>query len=433
MALSLVSQRLPLLAHKVESFSSTKYRNAPPLLLSIVFSAGRDYNILVIERFFLTASWFENMQAPGTVLMVSGVFLYSLGGCDGDEIVYRKFTLSLKNTCSKEERQSMTTEEGVMPINPHVDLVEMGSAIPPLLKKNATLHWNDYSDGPHQEGSHLLSEPVLSSSFQANGPPSAIRLHPYLTTSEIGLVPSGTLRKIVWEQEARLFTFALDPILFADMAYEGLPRITGELMWEPCLDQPASFTCPVHPVLLVHSFHEVCPVEYVEIVPDLRAHDPLLQHMALALQTKIEGEGINGRFYVETLVDALAVHFLRRFHATRHSPGQGHGAFPYKLRRAITYIKAHLAQELSLTTLAAVGETSPAHFARLFKYATGLAPHRYVIACRMEEAKRLLAETAETLIDIGLHVGCADQSHFTALFHKYVGLTPKAYRDSIKN
>jgi AraC family transcriptional regulator len=54
-----------------------------------------------------------------------------------------------------------------------------------------------------------------------------------------------------------------------------------------------------------------------------------------------------------------------------------------------------------------------------------------VIVCRIEEAKRLLAETEETLVEVGLRVGCADQSHFTALFHKHVGMTPKAYRDSI--
>ena len=51
----------------------------------------------------------------------------------------------------------------------------------------------------------------------------------------------------------------------------------------------------------------------------------------------------------------------------------------------------------------------------------------------IERAKQLLTETKETLIDIGLQVGCADQSHFTALFHKHMGLTPKAYRDSLRS
>lgn len=53
----------------------------------------RSMVISLVVGFFLTASWFENSQAPGTVLMVSGAFVYSLGGSDGDEIVCRKSSL----------------------------------------------------------------------------------------------------------------------------------------------------------------------------------------------------------------------------------------------------------------------------------------------------------------------------------------------------
>lgn len=315
--------------------------------------------------------------------------------------------------------------------NPPAPTVEMGSPTPPVLHDGVILHWDGHSNGRHEEGPQTLLAPAFSSSFQANGHPSALRIHPYLTTDEIGLVASGALRQIVWEHEAMLMTFALDPLLLAGITDEGLPKVTGGLVWTPCHNQPASFTPSVHPLLLVRSFHEACPVHRIEIIPDLRGRDPLLHHMALVLQTEIEGEGVEGHLYAESLVDALAAHFLRRFSAGRHSLREGNGGLSsYKLRRTIAYIKAHLAHELSLATLAAVAETSPAHFARLFKHATGLTPHQYVISCRMEETKRLLAETDEPLIDIGLQVGCADQSHFTALFHKHVGLTPKAYRDS---
>jgi AraC family transcriptional regulator len=190
----------------------------------------------------------------------------------------------------------------------------------------------------------------------------------------------------------------------------------------------------VHPVLLIHAPDESWAVERVIIVPSLPAHDPLLQHLALVLQAALEGKSVAGQLYAESLADALVVHFLKRYAAARPSrcevPG---GLSPYKLRRTITYIQAHLAQELSLATLAAVAQTSPAHFARLFKHATGLAPHQYVIRCRMAHARRLLAATDVSLIDIGLQVGCADQSHFTALFRTHVALTPKAFRDQARH
>jgi AraC family transcriptional regulator len=71
---------------------------------------------------------------------------------------------------------------------------------------------------------------------------------------------------------------------------------------------------------------------------------------------------------------------------------------------------------------------SPAHFARLFKQATGRTPHQYVLHCRLEHAKQLLAETTLPLSEIACQVGCADHSHLTRLFRRYVGLSPKAYR-----
>ena len=105
------------------------------------------------------------------------------------------------------------------------------------------------------------------------------------------------------------------------------------------------------------------------------------------------------------------------------------GLPPYKLQRLLTYIRAHLEDALSLTTLATVAQLSPTHFAHLFKAATGLPPHKYVVLCRMAHAKRLLADTDMPLIEVGPQVGCMDQSHFTALFRTHVAMTPKAYRN----
>lgn len=175
-------------------------------------------------------------------------------------------------------------------------------------------------------------------------------------------------------------------------------------------------------------------VERVTIAPSFITDDPLHWHIALMLQVALEGDSVARQLSGQSLADAFRVPVLSRDDVPQQSSSEVTGALsPYKLRRTITYITDHLERDLSLSTLAAVVETSPAHFARLFKHATGLTPHQYVTGRRIDEAKRLLAETDETLINIGLQVGCADQSHFTALFHKHTGMTPKAYRNSIKN
>ena len=226
-------------------------------------------------------------------------------------------------------------------------------------------------------------------------------------------------------------TFSLAPVLLAAAIHTVFPGATGELVWLPWQEQTASPTPAVHPALLVHAPYASLQAERVMIVPFLHARDPLLHHIALVLQTAIEGEGVAGQLYAVALADALVVHFLRRYAASRSPLCQATGGLgPSKLRRTIAYIQDHLEQELSLATLAAVAQTSPAHFARLFKQATGRTPHQYVITCRMEYAKQLLVETDMPLIEIGPQVGCADQSHFTALFRKHVSVTPQVYRNT---
>jgi AraC family transcriptional regulator len=66
--------------------------------------------------------------------------------------------------------------------------------------------------------------------------------------------------------------------------------------------------------------------------PSLPARDPLLQHLALVLQAAIEGEGVAGQLYAESLIDALVVHFLKRYAAAWPSRQEVTGGLsPYKL------------------------------------------------------------------------------------------------------
>jgi AraC-like DNA-binding protein len=299
------------------------------------------------------------------------------------------------------------------------------------LAAGTTLQWDGRSSLFQDVGPILVPAPVRLSVFQAKRPLAiAHRVSSYLTTDEIRLVPLVLPERIAWEQEAARVTFSLDAVLFAAVSHGVVPEARGELVWVPWLEQTEAALSSVHPALLVHTSYESLQAEHVTVAPSLAVHDPLLHHIALVLQVALEGEGGAGQLYAKTVADALVIHFLRRYAASRPALGAVTGGLsPYKLRHTITYIKDHLEQELSLATLAAVGQTSPAHFARLFKHTTGLTPHQYVIGCRLDRAKQLLTETDLSLSEIALQVGCADHSHFTALFRTHVALTPRDYRE----
>ena len=298
----------------------------------------------------------------------------------------------------------------------------------------ATLQWDGGSETYRDVGLSTVSAQVSPSSFRVKEPrATASRARPYWTTGEICLVPTLPSQAIEWDKEAARVTFSLTPVLLADTVRGVIPRATGELVWAPWQEQTASPTPSVHPVLLGHAPYESFQVERITIVPSLPVHDPLHRHIVLVLQAAVAAESEAERLYAEALVEALVVHFLRRYAASWPSSHAAAGGLtPYKLQHMLAYIRAHLEHELSLATLAAVAQMSTTHFAHLFKDATGLPPHQYVILCRMEHAKRLLAETDMPLIEIGPQVGCMDQSHFTALFRTHVSMTPKAYRNAAR-
>lgn len=99
-----------------------------------------------------------------------------------------------------------------------------------------------------------------------------------------------------------------------------------------------------------------------------------------------------------------------------------------QLQQAIDHIHTHLDQELTLEQIAAVINISPTYFASLFKHATGISPHQYVIRQRVKRAKIMLAKTDLAIADIALQVGFSSQSHLTQQFKRFTGMTPKQVR-----
>jgi AraC family transcriptional regulator len=97
-----------------------------------------------------------------------------------------------------------------------------------------------------------------------------------------------------------------------------------------------------------------------------------------------------------------------------------------KVRTVIEYIMKNLEGSPTLEQMAAVVHLSPCHFARQFKAATGLPPHQYVIARRVERAQHLLPADGELgLAEVALRVGFSDQSQFSLHFKRIAGVTPR--------
>ena len=101
---------------------------------------------------------------------------------------------------------------------------------------------------------------------------------------------------------------------------------------------------------------------------------------------------------------------------------------PGRLRHVMNYIETHLEEDLSLRIMADVLEMSPYHFGRLFKQSTGLTPHQYLVRQRIMKARELLAYDRLSVAEIGRRLGFASHTHFSTVFRKLIGTTPREYR-----
>ncbi len=159
--------------------------------------------------------------------------------------------------------------------------------------------------------------------------------------------------------------------------------------------------------------------------------DPHFYHIGMALNAEIEQQYPGGRLYGESLATALVAHLLTRYSSERGAAldSRPAGIGSRRLRKVLDYIEENLAKDLSMGELGALVELSPSRFARGFKEAVGLPPHQFVMRKRIARARCMLESSSVPIAEISASLGFESQSHFTAVFHKLVGATPRAYRE----
>jgi AraC family transcriptional regulator len=167
-----------------------------------------------------------------------------------------------------------------------------------------------------------------------------------------------------------------------------------------------------------------------EIQDNFGTRDTQIEEIGKHLLAGLEREGAASRIYAESLATQLTIHLLRHYStaniASQRPPAR---LSRHKLLRAIEYIDENLREDLTLPDIAEALAMSPSHFAHAFRHTTGLPPHRYVLDRRIERAKALLRETDLPITEIAHRIGCASHSHFSAMFHRGTGQTPRDFRN----
>ena len=127
-----------------------------------------------------------------------------------------------------------------------------------------------------------------------------------------------------------------------------------------------------------------------ELIETWHTHDAKILQISQWLLDESHNGGVGGQLYVDSLLNLLAVHLLRTYTSEFRERRSPQRLTQQQIARAIDYMHANLGRDVSLDVLAQNVNVSPSHLRRLFKQATGMAPHQYLTRLRVNRAKELL-------------------------------------------
>lgn len=124
-------------------------------------------------------------------------------------------------------------------------------------------------------------------------------------------------------------------------------------------------------------------------------------------------------------LDSLVHELLGSMDRQAQRPTQ---APPAWLHEALELLHDRYIEDLSIADIAASVGVHPIHFARTFRRYFRCTPGDFARFRRLEMAAQLLTRSVRPLAEVALNCGFADQSHFTKVFARHLGLPPGEYR-----
>ena len=157
-------------------------------------------------------------------------------------------------------------------------------------------------------------------------------------------------------------------------------------------------------------------------------HDGLTRGLAELCREAASPDNVFNLMAEGWSIQALA-HISRISERSQQPSNDVRGGLPGRsLRRLEEYVRENLTQPICLAELSEIAGLSKRHFLRAFQESLGATPYNYVLSLRIDEAKRRLSETEDSIVDVALATGFSHAQHFSTSFKKATGVTPSAFR-----
>ena len=177
---------------------------------------------------------------------------------------------------------------------------------------------------------------------------------------------------------------------------------------------------------------EVSQAAFCEVPKWSTSWDPFLRETVDTLGA-LHNAGLIDAACANAFADVISVHIALRY---GHFAGAAEPDTPLTrqmLTRIQVFVHEHIAETILVEQLAVLVHMSASNFAHVFKTATGKPPHLYVTLERVKFARTMLCEETFPLVEVAARAGFQTQQHFTDVFHRHTGVTPRAFRLTHRN
>lgn len=269
-----------------------------------------------------------------------------------------------------------------------------------------------------------LSSNLIFESYVSSG---VVEVPEMETPAHVLILRSGSPSVIEWRSNGRdhkaelpANSVSLHPAGFRNAAkvFRPLPGVASILQ--------------IRPDFVGRGVGEIAKGGRVELVQRMDLNDAQIARLMESLRTDVAAGSPSGELFGESIATALSAHIAQKYSTLTNKLETHRGGLARsRLNRVVEYIHAHLDDNLELSKLAEVAGLNVYHFARAFKQSTGESPHQYVLRRRIEHAKELLRRPQLSVIEASARTGFVDQSHFSKVFRRMVGVAPSEYRSSL--
>ncbi len=158
-------------------------------------------------------------------------------------------------------------------------------------------------------------------------------------------------------------------------------------------------------------------------------NDATIHNLGRCLLPLMHEQQSTNQLFVDHVLLALRGHLLTTYGGHRPAEVTSRGGLtPWQQRRATELMCEHVVDGIALLDLARACRLSSSAFVRAFRKSMGVPPHQWLLMRRIDRSIELMRDHSVQLADVALSAGFADQSHFTRIFARRMGISPGAWR-----